>query len=157
VSGSRGPFLVPSSHTTGSAGRHPAVHGAPRKALVLGEQAQEAQLPEHGSGHGRVHMTRPGIPLRSATVEGECPRASLVEAMPAEFTVSGPGPLPLAPHDATQFPAKPLIRVLEARLHVCQPEVHHPPSGYEVEVRHEVSEAAASPCAQRASVDTQTD
>jgi hypothetical protein len=100
--------------------RRPAVLRSTRKALVLIEQAQEAQLPEHGSGHGRVHMTRPGIPPRSTTVEGGCPRTSLVEAMPAKFTVPGPWPLPLPPHDAAQFAAKPLIQILEARLRFCQ-------------------------------------
>ena len=80
------------------------------------EEAQETKLPKHSGRDGRVHVARPGIPPRSATVEGRCARASLVEAPPAEFVEPGPWPLPLSPHDAAQFPTKPLVQVLEARL-----------------------------------------
>jgi hypothetical protein len=83
---------------------------------VLIQQAQETKSSQRSGGDGRVHVTRPRIPPRPPTVEGRCARASLVEAAPTKFVEPGPWALPLSPHDAAQFPTKPLVQVLEARL-----------------------------------------
>ena len=83
---------------------------------MFSEQAQEPKLPQHGGGHGPVHVTRAGVPPRSATVAGGCSGTSLVEAASAKFPVPGPWSLPLSPHDAAQLPAKPLVEVLEAPI-----------------------------------------
>ena len=80
------------------------------------EQTQEPKLPQHSSGHGRGHMTRPGIPPRPVAVEGGCAGASLVEAALTKFVEPSPWSLPLSPQNAAQFTTKPLIQVLETRL-----------------------------------------
>ena len=104
------------------------------------EQAQEPKLPQHRGRYGRVHVTRPGIPPRPPAVEGRCAGASLIETASTKFVEPGPWSLPLSPHDAAQLSAKPPIEVLEVRL-----DLRHPAPRREVEVRHDVGEAAASP------------
>ena len=81
------------------------------------EQTEKTELPQYGGWDGRVHMTRPGVPPRPVTVEGRDAGTSLVETAPTKFVEPSPWSLPLAPHDAAQFPTKPLIKVLEARFH----------------------------------------
>src|SRR5579859_1162950 len=114
------------------------------------EQAQEPQLPQHSGGYGRVHVTRPGIPPRPPAVVGRCTGASLIETASAKFVEPSPWTLPLSPDHAAQLAAKPLVEILETRLDLREPKVHHPASGREVEVRHDGGETSASPLAQHA-------
>ena len=84
------------------------------------EKTQETKLPQHGSGHGRVHVTRPGVPPRPPAVNSGDAGASLIETMSAKLAVPGLWSLPLAPLNAAQLPTEPLVDRLEARLHLCQ-------------------------------------
>jgi hypothetical protein len=70
-----------------------------QKALVLIEEAQETESPQHSSGHGRVHMTRPGVPTRPAAVGSRRSGATAIEAPAAKFAEPSLWSFPLLLHD----------------------------------------------------------
>ena len=115
------------------------------------EQAQEAQLPKHGGGHGRVHVTRPGIPPRPTAVEGGCAGARLVEATPTKFAEPGPWPLPLAPQRCSAVYGEATCpNPRSSPSTSANRKYDDPASRREVELLHDVGEASASPTSQHA-------